>query len=374
MTTRSGTPSSSRTRSTSSWASRSWITRVLPSRLARSMCRRNDSSWAARPSSPVRKWSSPVSPTARTRSLGAGQRLDLVERRLEPAGRGQPRRLVGVQRDAGDDRLVLRRGLDRPARAGQVAADLHDAGHPDGRGRRQGASSTLSSSSPSRVMSRWQWLSTTGCGSGSGAGGSVGSWSGSSALVHRVVHLALGQPGPLGDGVDGVLAGESPSPRPRRPARPASPRRWVRRRGRSAPPTTIVTSPRTPPPPRRPGRPARPGDLLVGLGELAAHRGGPVRAERLAIAASAAAVRCGASKKTIVRCSAASSASRRDRSPALRGRKPSKQNRSTGRPGDGERGEHRGGPGHGCDRQVALHRGGDQPVARVGDRRHARRR
>ena len=43
-------------------------------------------------------------------------------------------------------------------------------------------------------------------------------------------------------------------------------------------------------------------------------------------------MRCGASKKTIVRSSAARAASRRDRSPALRGRNPSKQNRSTGSP------------------------------------------
>jgi len=33
------------------------------------------------------------------------------------------------------------------------------------------ASSMESGASPSRVMSRWQWLSTTGCGSGSGRGG-----------------------------------------------------------------------------------------------------------------------------------------------------------------------------------------------------------
>ena len=50
------------------------------------------------------------------------------------------------------------------------------------------------------------------------------------------------------------------------------------------------------------------------------------------MAASAVSVRCGASKNTIVRCSAARSARRRARSPALRGRKPSKQNRSTGSP------------------------------------------
>ena len=53
---------------------------------------------------------------------------------------------------------------------------------------------------------------------------------------------------------------------------------------------------------------------------------------RIFIAASVSAVRCGASKKTIVRSSAASDASRRARSPALRGRNPSKQNRSLASP------------------------------------------
>ena len=68
-----------------------------------------------RPSSPVRKWSSPVSPTARTRGC-AGQPLDLGERRLELPGGRQPRRLVGVQRDPGDQRVVRCGRLDRPAR------------------------------------------------------------------------------------------------------------------------------------------------------------------------------------------------------------------------------------------------------------------
>ncbi len=45
-----------------------------------------------------------------------------------------------------------------------------------------------------------------------------------------------------------------------------------------------------------------------------------------------AASRCGASKNTSVRCSSARAANARERSPARRGRNPSKQNRSTGRP------------------------------------------
>ena len=50
------------------------------------------------------------------------------------------------------------------------------------------------------------------------------------------------------------------------------------------------------------------------------------------MAASASAMRCGASKNTSVRVSVASARSARARSPALRGRKPSKAKRSTGRP------------------------------------------
>ena len=52
---------------------------------------------------------------------------------------------------------------------GQVTADLHDPGDPDGSRPRRSRPRRPNQSSPS-AMSRWQWLSTTGCGSGSGAG------------------------------------------------------------------------------------------------------------------------------------------------------------------------------------------------------------
>ena len=45
-----------------------------------------------------------------------------------------PRRLVRVQGDAGDQVRVLLGGLDRPDRTRQVAADLDDPGDADGRG------------------------------------------------------------------------------------------------------------------------------------------------------------------------------------------------------------------------------------------------
>jgi hypothetical protein len=64
-----------------------------------------------------------------------GQRLDLGHRVVE---RRQPRSLVGVQGDAGDQGVVRRGRLDRPPGAGQVAPDLHDPGDADGGRERQG--------------------------------------------------------------------------------------------------------------------------------------------------------------------------------------------------------------------------------------------
>ena len=100
-----------------------------------------------------------------------------------------------------------------------------------------------------------------------------------------------------------------------------------------APVTTMVTSPRTPSAAQSASvatGPRRTSSwVLVSSRHTAAARSAP---KASAIADRAACVRWGASKNTIVRSSAASAASRRARSPALRGRKPSKQNRSTGRP------------------------------------------
>ncbi len=63
-----------------------------------------------------------------------------------------------------------------------------------------------------------------------------------------------------------------------------------------------------------------------------------------------------------------SSASRRARSPALRGRNPSKQNRSTGSPDTASAVSTARRPGHGGHGHARLDRGRHQPVARVGDR------
>ena len=55
----------------------------------------------------------------------------------------------------------------------------------------------------------------------------------------------------------------------------------------------------------------------------------------------------------------------------MRGRNPSKQKRSVGQPGQGQRGQHRGGAGDGGDVQAGGDGAFDQPEARVGDGRHA---
>ena len=56
--------------------------------------------------------------------VGPGERLDLGHRRVEV---GHPRRLVGVQRHAGDQGLVRRCGLHRPPRPLQIGCDLERA-------------------------------------------------------------------------------------------------------------------------------------------------------------------------------------------------------------------------------------------------------
>ncbi len=65
---------------------------------------------------------------------GAGQPVDLGQGRVQLAGRGEDRHLVGMQGHPGHQRGVLLGGVHRPARAWQVTADLHDSRHAD-RGR-----------------------------------------------------------------------------------------------------------------------------------------------------------------------------------------------------------------------------------------------
>ena len=122
--------------------------------------------------------------------------------------------------------------------------------------------------------------------------------------------------------------------RPARPARRAGPahRSWSAR-GRPRPAGQRRT--------RRPGRPAsRPaGAATRRRPACAAHR--PARPARGA------------------------------RSPALRGRKPSKQNRSTGSPDTASAAITADGPGSTVTRNPAADRGGDQPVAGIAHGRHS---
>ena len=88
------------------------------------------------------------------------------------------------------------------------------------------------------------------------------------------------------------------------------------------------------------------------------------------MSASVAATRVGASKKTIVRGSAARARSVAPRSPGLRATKPSKVKRSVGSPDDRERRQHGARPGDRGHRDSRGRRRGDEAVARVAHRRH----
>ena len=160
------------------------------------------------------------------------------------------------------------------------------------------------------------------------------------------------------------------------PPRPAGRRRLGRPTAAGAPATTSVISPRGSPsaaqvtrsrerrrggPPRRswsaPGRPPRRGP----------RRTPPPASARVA------AIRCGASKNTSVRVSAASAASA---GPALAGlarQEALEAEPVAGQAGQRERGGHGARPGRGGDRHAGLDRGPDQPVTR-GRRRSACRR
>ena len=148
--------------------------------------------------------------------------------------------------------------------------------------------------------------------------------------MHQVAYLRASGPGASGHLDDGLLAARALGSRSDTAARRLS--GSPARSGPGAPATTIVTSPRTPSAAQATSSASGPrrtsSCVLVSSRHTAAARSSP---NASASAASAAPVRCGASKNTIVAL-AGQSARRRARSPALRGRNPSKQNRSTGSP------------------------------------------
>src|SRR3954449_10696692 len=176
-TVRSGAPSSSSTRRISSWASRSWMTRAKPCRLAISMCARKDASWAAQPSGPVRKRSRPVSPTARTRGSPASRSISaraVSSAWPSPASLGCTATVASTfgcraassadHRDEGTSTpTCTRRGMPTAAAAAISASTSASSGHPSSPAPCAGRSPT--------TMSRWVWLSIAGRTSGSGDGG-----------------------------------------------------------------------------------------------------------------------------------------------------------------------------------------------------------
>ena len=230
------------------------------------------------------------------------------------------------------------------------------------------------------AMSRWQWLSTTGCGSGSGGGRAVAARRRRGSRAGRCTRPAW------------------VAPRRTRPA-------WAGRRARATsriaslrvapacsssatsaasdagsdgtstastcPSTTIVTSPRTPSAAQAAsvGQPG-PSYLLVGLGQLPAHGAATVRAERLGHRGQR---RRGAVRR-LEEHHRALLVAQRGQPPAalarLAGQEALEAEPVDRQPGHGQRGEHRGRAGDGGDRDAALDRGGHQPVAGVGHRRH----
>ena len=222
-----------------------------------------------------------------------------------------------------------RRRLDRPPRAGQVAADLHDPRVRRPRRRAASASSTGSAGRRRRRRCRGgSGCRRPGAAAARAAAGARGrdaaparrrptgsasarsSRPSSAHAVHRVVHDPLGDAGAPRHLARSPPCGAHPRPRPvgdrgraasrgvgdrRLPARRPRRRRWSPRRGR-----------------RRSAQRDQVGEraaayLLVGLGQLAAdrRRRGRRRTPRPSRPASRA-VRCGASKNTRVRSSAAS--------------------------------------------------------------------
>ena len=308
--------------STSSWASRSWITSVLSSRLARSMCRRNDSYLGGPTLGPGAEVVEPgladrAHPVVRLR-----QPLDLGQRLVEPpaaASRGaslgcsatpatsascslaRPRPPSG--RRAGRSRSA-RSGVRRPPpraasasrgrRATSPSRDVEVAVVVDDRVRqRLGQRRPLAVARAARRP--------LGCASARVIAGSAVRWTASYTT-------RLGTPARAGHVDDRLLARSRR--RPRASATGRAQRSPGRRRpsGRAAPATTIVTSPRTPS--LGPARRARPAGRGVPPRGSWSARGRPPPAGRRRTPRPSPpappAVRCGASKNTSVRSSSAS--------------------------------------------------------------------
>src|SRR3954453_6802372 len=108
-----GAPSSSRTRRTSSCASRSWIISGFPRGLAGSMGHRKR-----------RPWGGGAGPAHSAPGGGGGEPLDLGA--VVVGERGRAGR---VQADGGDDAVVPLRGVDDPAGTREGVGDGAAAGH-----------------------------------------------------------------------------------------------------------------------------------------------------------------------------------------------------------------------------------------------------
>ena len=168
-----GAPSSSSTRSTSSCASRSWITSALPCRLASSMCAAERLLLRRAPVvAGAEVVEAGLADGAHPRSCAASASISasaVVER--APAGRRDRGASLGCSATpATHARSCAPRRRPPSARPGRSQPICTIRGDADRGGGGERVVDVEPGSSPS-AMSRWQWLSTTGTRSGSGGGG-----------------------------------------------------------------------------------------------------------------------------------------------------------------------------------------------------------
>ena len=352
----------------------------------------SDSSWAARPSSPVRKWSSPVSPTARTRSWARpAARSRPAPRRARPAAasRGASLGCSATPATSASCAAAASTAHRAPGRS-QPICTIRVHAHRGGRGERvlgRRASAVavgdveVAVVVDDRVRQRLRGgrprrgRAGLPARRGRGAGSRIAPRH-LARLVHGVVDLPLGQPGAPRD-----LERSPPCGSARRllasatSARAATPGPVDGRRPRRRPSTTIVTSPRTPSAAQSASSAERAAAyLLVGLGQLAAHRRRAGR-RRTPRPSRRAPPRSGAAPRRTPSCAARrpAPASRRRPLPGLARQEALEAEPVDRQPGDRQRGEHRRGTGDRGHRDVRLD-GRGRPAGSPGRTRSASRR
>ena len=338
---------------------------------ASSPARRAHGTTRAAPRGPPRRCGSgpgPVSPTARTRSLLRASRsisASASSSRPSAARRGASLGCSATPATTCGCASAVSTAQRAPSRSQPIWTTRVT---PTDAARSSASRTGSAGSSEPRAMSRWQWLSTTGCGSASGRAGRCSRPLTSGAPRRR--RRASGTPERRATSTMACLRGT--------PAASSSATRAARVAGSvtasagAAPADDdghLASEARFGPPDQLGQRAA--AYLLVGLGQLAAHRTATVGAEHLGHRLQR---RVGAVRR--LEEDQGAFVARHGREPAgalprLAWQEALEAEPVDGQAGDGERREDGRGPGHGGHRHVALDRGGDEPVARVRHARHA---